>query len=206
MTPIKEEDLMEHKAFVFDINGFNEKLSALIIEAGLREDTVQLEEFIDHNLGVICSPYTGELLDNNWRSELENGDVQEVADFCMTCFYNPQDDMGLSYSWDAVLQVLKTLKTKLPSEYYILGNPLKQDNFVLDPGRMGTGFVKAEDIPIIYRDVKELKEEFKKNPASFQGIVAVYHMSFEEILKSYEEVINIYEKAHKANRGLLFTF
>lgn len=58
MTPIKEEDLMEHKAFVFDIKGFNEKLSALIIEAGLREDTVQLEEFIDHNLGVACSPYT----------------------------------------------------------------------------------------------------------------------------------------------------
>ncbi|WPC39859.1 hypothetical protein [Clostridium sp. JS66] len=79
----------------------------------------------------------------------------------MTCFYNPQEDMRLSYSWDGILQVLKKLKTKLPAEYYILGNPLRQDDFLLDPGRMGTGFVKAEDIGIIYADIRELKESFK---------------------------------------------
>ncbi|WPC39860.1 hypothetical protein [Clostridium sp. JS66] len=72
---------MEHKAFIFDIKGFNERLSALIIEAGLKEDTTQLVKFIDDNLEIAYSPYTGELLDKNWREELENGDVQEVADF-----------------------------------------------------------------------------------------------------------------------------
>lgn len=197
---------MEHKAFIFDIKGFNEKLSALIMEAGLKEDTTELVKFIDYNLGIVFSPYTGELLDKNWREELENGDVQEVADFCMTCFYDPQEDVGLSYSWDGVLKGLKKLATKLPAEYYILGNPLRKDNFLLDPGRMGTGFVKTEDIGVIYADIKELKESFRESVVSSQIKDLVYDMSSEEIIKSYDEVISLYEKAFTANRGLLFTF
>lgn len=197
---------MEHKAFIFDVRGFNDKLSALIIEACLQNDIAKLIKFIDDNVGIVCSPYIGELLDNNWREELENGDVLEVADFCITCFYNPKEDMGLSYSWDGVLETLKRLKTRLPAEYYILGNPLRKDKFIFDPGRMGTGFVKAEDIGVIYTDIKELQDSFKESASSSQVKVLLYDMSTEELLKSYGEVIKLYEKAFTANKGLLFTF
>lgn len=55
-------------------------------------------------------------------------------------------------------------------------------------------------------DIKELKESFRKSVVSYPIEDLVYDMSSGEIIKSYDEVINLYEKAFTANRGLLFTF
>lgn len=39
-------------------------------------------------------------------------DVQEYADFAMTAYYEPDEDMGLAYAWDAVISILKSIKYK----------------------------------------------------------------------------------------------
>ncbi len=80
-----------------------------------------LYKFINNHLRKVFSPYTGILLEADWESELENGGIQELADFSMTCFYSPYNDRGLSYSWDSILEALKNVSEKLDPEYCILG-------------------------------------------------------------------------------------
>lgn len=43
-------------------------------------------------------------------------------------------------------------------KYCILGCPLETASFTLDPGRMGTGFVQAEDISALFKELAAHKE------------------------------------------------
>lgn len=195
---------MEHKAFLFNTEQFNKELRPIILAASKNYDLNLLRSYIMENIGKVRSIYSGELLENNWENELELGNIQELDDFSMTCFYNPEDDLGLSYSWDILIEVLKTLSTGFDAEYYILGRPLETDTFRLDPGGMGMGFVQMNDTPLILQDLIDLRGALIEDgtiPAE-----ALYECTLSELIAAYDELIALYKEAVEHKSGLLITF
>ena len=195
---------MEHKAYLFDTELFNQELRPIILAAGKNNDSILLRNYIAKNIGKVRSVYSGELLENNWENELEIGNVQELADFSLTCFYNPEDVLGLSYSWDVLLEALKILSTKFDADYYILGRPLELDTFRLDPGGMGMGFVQMNDILLILEDLINIKDtliEVGEVPTE-----VLYQCTLQEFVEACDELIELYTEAQESKRGLLITF
>jgi len=197
---------MEHKAFLFDTQTFNRELNPLILDAGLRNNPEPLRNFIDNNIGRVYSLYTEELLDANWKEELENGGVQELADFALTYYYSLDDDRGLSYFWDALLEVLYNILSKSDSEYYILGRSLAKQDFILDPGRMGMGFVQAQDVSDILRELNRCRDSFINNGLPNKEDLLYEDITLEELIEAYDQLIILYKEALESNRGLLMTF
>lgn len=189
---------MEHKSFLFNTSAFKKELSEIILTAGDTENEDLLTCFINENLEDLKSPYSGEELTGEWEEELGTEDVQELADFAMTKYYNPDEELGLSYNWDTLLESFDKLDLKFNSEYYILGESLKSENFNLDPGRMGLGFVNSKDICCIHRELISLKQNFIE--------ICETENFDEEIISAYDELIEIYEEAKESNCGLLMTF
>ncbi|RAT96299.1 hypothetical protein [Brevibacillus sp. Leaf182] len=196
---------MEHKAFLFDTSGFDRELRKIIITSGENNDPNSLIEYIMNNKGKIRSVYTGELLEIDWQNELELGNVQELADFALTRFYSPEDDSGLSYSWDGVLEALKMLPTRFNPEYCVLGRSIESEKFRLDPGGMGMGIVQSEDVPLILKDLIDLKSTFIQN-----GLPPIedslYEYNLQELNEAYNQLILLYREARDNNKGLLMTF
>lgn len=195
---------MEHKAFLFDTQGFDQELRKIIVTSGEENEPKPLHEYIVNNIGKVRSVYTRELLENNWENELELGGVQELADFAMTCFYSPEDDRGLSYLWDAPLETLKMLPTKMDPEYYILGHPIESETFSLDPGGMGLGIIEMNDIPVVLKDLKDLRGAILENGMPLSEVL--YEHTFSEIVEAYDELIKLYNEAADMRTGLLMTF
>ncbi|MBC2582910.1 hypothetical protein [Clostridium sp. DJ247] len=196
---------MEHKAYIFDTDGFSKELSQLIITSGNTKNSAPLKAFINNHIGKVRSAYTGDLLDYDWEKEMENGEVQELADFAMTCYYSPEEEMGLSYAWDALLVALNMLSTNFDPDYYILGRTLESEMFRLDPSGMGLGFVYAEDIYIMHNELINLKQSFIDNGMPQLNDV-IYDITFSELIEAYEELILLYKQAEEINYGLLMTF
>ena len=196
---------MEHKAFLFDTRGFNKELRPLILTSGQTGDTQPLKIFITNHMGKARSPYTGELLEYDWENELENGDMQELADFGMTCYYLPEADQGLVYSWDALLEALRQIPIEWDAEYCIFGRPLETASFMLDPGRIGTGFVQAEDISAIFRELAADKELLIAQglPSSEETL---YELTAAELTEAYDQLMSLYKDAMENACGLLMTF
>jgi len=189
---------MEHKAFLFDTSDFIKELSEVILTAGNTDNEDLLISFINENLEDLKSPYSGEELTDEWQQELETKDIQELADFAMTKYYNPDEELGLSYNWDSLLESFDRLDLKFNSNYYILGEPLKSHSFILDPGRMGLGFVNSNYISSIHKELLNLKE-------NFTAICQENNLDSELII-SFDELLEIYKKADEAGSGLLLTF
>lgn len=196
---------MEHKGFVFDTKKFNRELRTTIISVTRTNNVISLKEYINNNLEREFSPYTGDPLASNWEDELENGDVQELVDFAMTCFYTFEEEQGLGYSWDALMQVLQNSSTEYEAEYYILGSSMKEGEFILDPGGMGTGFVQAEDVPTIYYKLIKISKEINDDYMAFIQD-AIYELTFNELTNSLNQLIELYKSALQSNKGLLMTF
>lgn len=197
---------MEHKAFLFDTQEFNHELNSMILDAGLKNNPEILLKFINNSIGRVYSPYTGELLDTSWKDELENGGVQELADFALTCYYSPEDDCGLSYFWDVLLEALQGIRTKFDPEYCVLGEPLRKQEFVLDPGGMGMGLVQAEDINNIHRELIGRRERIIANGLPKDEDLLYEDITFEELVEAYDELIRLYKAALENKKGLLMTF
>lgn len=126
---------MLHKAYAFDWFRFEPELHALLIRALTEKKCVELERFIDQHFGDLTDPYEGEPLSANWRSALENRDVQEHGDFALTRFYNPADDFGIAEQWT-------TLSDRLPATAAnaLLGFTIGPPERPFDPGRYGSYF------------------------------------------------------------------
>lgn len=195
---------MEHKAFLFNTKGFEQELCSLIIASGGKNDPEPLREFIMNRMGRVRSVYTGELLDHDWEDELEVGNVQELADFSMTCFYDPDEDRGLAYAWDDLLENLKELPTSFDHEYVLLGRPVGSGTFQLDPGGMGMGFVQADDVPLLLKGLIEFRSTFAEKGMSSDE--ALLEFSLSELIEAYDELILLYKEAVERHFGLLFTF
>jgi len=189
---------MEHKSFLFNTSAFTKELSEIILTAGETDNEKLLISFINQNLNDLKSPYSGEELTAEWIEELETEDIQELADFAMTKYYNPDEELGLSYSWELLLESFDELDLKFNNEYYILGKSLDSENFTLDPGRMGLGFIDSQQISSIHKELISLKQ-------NFINIFETESLD-KEVIQAYEELIEIYEEAKESNCGLLMTF
>lgn len=189
---------MEHKSFLFNTSAFTKELSEIILTAGETDNEKLLISFINQNLNDLKSPYSGEELTVEWIEELETEDIQELADFAMTKYYNPDEELGLSYSWELLLESFDELDLKFNNEYYILGKSLDSENFTLDPGRMGLGFIESQQISSIHKELISLKQ-------NFINIFETESLD-KEVIQAYEELIEIYEEAKESNCGLLMTF
>ncbi|MET3028334.1 hypothetical protein ABXT06_16765 [Flavobacterium sp. UW10123] len=189
---------MEHKSFLFNTSVFTKELSEIILTAAGTENETLLISFINENLDNLKSPYSGQKLTNEWHEELETEDIQELADFAITKYYNPNQELGLSFLWESLLELFDDLDLKYNCEYYILGKSLNYKNFILDPGKMGLGFVNSEHITDIHRELISLKEEFAD--------ICEAENFDEKIINAYEDLIMIYQEAKESNCGLLMTF
>lgn len=134
---------MSHKAFAFDWDSFAGELLPLLERSLSERDEGALRNFIEANLQHCRDPYEGEPLGSDWQSGLETGDIQELADFALTRYYNPSDAHGLSGLW-------MTIIAELPAEARaaLLGFPIGHETNRFDPGLMGAYFQTPEMVRV----------------------------------------------------------
>ena len=147
---------MEHKAFLFDTNKYHQQIEPIIEKCCKTNDASVVRKYINKNYEQIANPYTGDILDANWENELESDSRQELFDFVLASCYVPDDDIGLGYAWDGVLEAIKEMRVIGDAEVCVLGNPLIYAGVEVNPGLMGLGIIEA-------KDVVRIKEVLLKN-------------------------------------------
>jgi hypothetical protein len=126
---------MSHKAFILDWDAFRLELAPLL-ESSLRDgDTTRLFQFGDRHLESLRDPNEGEMLGDDWAGGLGGGDVQEVADYLLTRYYDPTEDVGLGEAWLGLEDHLDAEQRRA-----LLGQPFGPEGATFDPGRMGSYF------------------------------------------------------------------
>ncbi|APP74482.1 hypothetical protein [Xanthomonas vesicatoria] len=120
-----------HKAFSFDWAAFERELAPKLKQALQLEDARPLEDFIEAHIDSVRDPYEGEPVTEDWRSMLEAGDVQELADFALTRYYQPSADFGIGEEWEALSREMPEAERAA-----LLGSAFES----FDPGRMGSYF------------------------------------------------------------------
>lgn len=184
---------MEHHAFLFDTERYHDGMEDLILDASRFGNTDVLEKYIDENRDSLKSPYTADPLDENWRDELVNGDVQELADFILTRCYDPEGDIGLGEDWEALCGAMEELDLSGGTEYYFVGEEIQRGNFVLDPSGMGFGIIEPDNVELIRDELESFTAEMEKNDD-------------ELLVELYRSLIEIYEAARIQSKGLLLFF
>lgn len=104
-----------------------------------------------------------------------------------------------------MLEALKQLPTTINPEYCVLGYPVESEKFRLDPGGMSTGIVRTEDVPIIFRNLIELRKQFIETEFSKMND-SLYEHTFQELIDAYDELTRLYKEANDNKKGLLMTF
>ncbi|MFB3906747.1 MAG: hypothetical protein ACE15E_25210 [Acidobacteriota bacterium] len=146
---------MEHKAFVFDYDGFQRELRPLLERALASENPDSLIAFIKADLQSFRDPYEGDRLEDDWEDVMETKDVHQYGDFALTKYYDPGADIGLGREWEEIGQVLEMkLGTRVP----VLGHPITAHGRVFDPGKMGSYFQSEQDIQHNLAQIEELEE------------------------------------------------
>lgn len=126
---------MSHKAFIFDWPTFENELAPVLHVALMNGRMDSITHFINEHLNELTDPYEGHALDSSWDRQLERHDLQEIADFALTKYYDVNSDMGLGDAWMSIEKDLDLTQRRA-----LLGIPFGPENNVLDPGRMGSYF------------------------------------------------------------------
>lgn len=184
---------MEHRAFLFDTERYHAEIEDFILEAGRWGNTAVLEQYIDTHRDQLQSPYTADPLTENWRGELESGDVQELADFILTLCYDPEGDLGLGEDWETLCGAMEELDLSGGTEYYFVGEEIRAGGFVLDPSGMGLGIIEPDNVELIYDELESAEPEMEENDD-------------ELLTELYRSLMEIYETARVQSKGLLLTF
>ncbi len=155
---------MVHKAFALDWNGFDRLLRPIFVRALQSDDTSELIGFIETHREQLCDPDEQTPLSADWQAGVGLGDVQRLADFALTRFYDPANDDGLGYGWLPHFDALP-----LSVQRATLGETVGEGNRLFDPGRLGSYFQSpvqvqesAKAMAAIELDVGEEAEEFDR--------------------------------------------
>src|SRR5579859_6231092 len=127
---------MEHKAFLFDYDAFVTELGPMLQEALQSNDAGALATFVDENLAFLRHPQEYDELDEDWRSELIEADVQIVADLALTKYYDPREDYGLGEAWDDLWDFLEAFAL----QEVMLGKAFGHGAATFCPGAIGSYF------------------------------------------------------------------
>lgn len=194
---------MEHKAFLFDSIKFDLEIKK-VLENCWDDTTVNhAVGYIDKNYQKLKSPYTGETLDVDWQREIVEKNIQNYLEFILTTCYDPGEDIGLQYSWDALIDVLQQINVDKNVKSWILGNELIINGKKFDPGKMGFGILDKKEVKEIWQSIIqakskligiELKEEY------------LYEMTYEDIKIAYDDLCDIYKIAVEKDLGFIMTF
>lgn len=194
---------MEHKAFIFNTMLYHKQIEPVIEECCKTKDNSIIKKYIDGNYSQICNPYTGDLLEDDWESELESNSMQELFDFVLGSCYEPDNDIGLGYAWDGVLEAIKAMHIMEESDVCVLGKPLIYADIQLNPGLMGLGIVE-------FAEVAPIKEILLKNQEKLENMElpedVLYELNRDELMDAYDDLCSIYKRAEKEGKGILFTF
>jgi hypothetical protein len=136
---------MSHKAFVFDHAHFERELRERLLASLASDDARPLAAFISANRATLKDPYEGEPLGPDWRDTFRPSDVQAYADFALTKYYDPRDDLGLGTDWQEANDALEQAGL---SGQVLLGTALGTPDRALcfDPGRQGAYFQSQADV------------------------------------------------------------
>jgi hypothetical protein len=126
---------MEHKAFAFDWTAFERDLRPILERALVDNEEAPLRAFIETHRAELIDPYEGDPLPPEWEESLEAGDIQELADFALTRFYDPQEAHGVGYAWIRLDDMLPP-----PAAAALLGKAVGPVENLFGPGRMGSYF------------------------------------------------------------------
>ncbi|SDT59554.1 hypothetical protein SAMN04490182_5661 [Pseudomonas cedrina] len=177
----------EHKAFIFDIDGFGRELKPLLERCLLSGEVDQLRDFIISNKRSLVDPYEGVALDDSWEDMIEINDVHQYGDFALTKYYSPADDRGLG-SWWSIIQELLSDKDKLSSSPF-LGVPIGSEDVFFDPGKMGSYFQSENEVGVSLSKVLEIEEKVPYDAL--------------EVLREFKRML---EQAIDENKGVYVTF
>lgn len=148
--------MMEHRAFVFDYQAFDEQLKPILERALTTGDTGELVDYIESNRAGLQDPYEGASLDGEWEEMVETKDAHQYGDFALTGFYDPRDELGLGEDWEHIQELLlQELGTDAP----VLGNTVGPSGRYFDPGKMGSYFQSAQQVKHNLEKVRELSAE-----------------------------------------------
>ncbi len=127
---------MSHKAFTFDWDAFDSNLAPILLASLDADDGAELAEFIEQERHRLTDPYNGDPLPEDWRSRLEAGGVQELADFALTRYYRVRGgDRGVGPAWLGLSESLSDEQSQA-----LLGAPFGIGDYWFDPGRLGSYF------------------------------------------------------------------
>ena len=125
---------LDHKAYAFDWHSFAGEMLPWLAKALERNDCKRFVSFIHENVEVCSDPYEGQPLDRNWDETVDVTDVQQLADFALTKYYEPSDNHGLSGTWIELDESLPPdLKPALVGQSIVGFDPGRQGSYFLEP-------------------------------------------------------------------------
>ncbi len=177
---------MDHKAYVFDYEAFNNELRP-VLEESLRSGEVgPLLGFIREHFAELKDPHEGEPLEENWQDLLTYEDPQEYGEFALTKYYEPSEDLGVSTDW-MELEELLVAEVEQGTDL-TMGDTVGPRGNVFDPGRMGSYFLTAGEV--------------ESRHDALQMLVAAKP----ELEPRLEGLVSMYEKLFRAGKGAYQTF
>ncbi len=192
---------MEHKAFVFDANKFHAEIEP-VMKDSIKNTEVAHRYICDH-LEELQSPYTGDVLDEDWEEEFGELTLQVYFDILLTACYDVQDDRGLREMWDAVNEVIKSLGVFEEGALPVTGWEVEIDGVVVDPGMEGLGIIDCDEVEEILNTLKENRDA-AASAEHPDGLL--YDAESDEWMEAYDDLCHIYEEAIRQKKGLLLTF
>ncbi|TWT29251.1 hypothetical protein [Blastopirellula retiformator] len=174
--------MMEHKAFIFDYQKFEQELLPILQDALATGECSALISFIQQNIESLTDPYEGEPLEDDWEGMIETEDAHQYGDFALTKYYDPTADIGLGSAWESVQEIVPDDRRSSP----ILGLIVGSDNDPFDPGKMGSYFQSNGQVSESFGFLQQLAQEH----------------SSEEV----NEAVELLQRATQAQKGLYVTF
>jgi hypothetical protein len=175
---------MEHKAFLFDHDRFEQELRPVLERALAQGTSEDLKRFIVEHLQALKDPYEGLPLDEDWEDLLEFDEPDQYGDFALTKYYDPAEDFGLGSDWISVQEVIES---RAPgASALLLGKPLRGGDALFDPGKMGAYFCSPDDV--------------REGLRFLQGLTASGE------LPEASAIAGLFGKAASAGDGLYITF
>jgi hypothetical protein len=131
---------MEHKAYMFDWKLFEVELLPILLYALKANKKDELIQFIKNNQQQLSDPNCEEQLRLDWQLS-RNLNIEELGDIAITKYYSIAINYGLGMSW---IDILDTIPKEAKNA--LLGETIKANNLLFDPGKMGSYFQRPETI------------------------------------------------------------
>jgi hypothetical protein len=196
---------IDHKAYRFRHNEFQRELAEVLYRALDTEDPGPLGAFIRRFRESLTDPATEAPLSVDWEQEYgPDRDVQQYADLALTRYYDLNENLGLSYGFDALEAYLRSTALAQHAARLICGTLFGPKGRRLDPGRMGTGLLCPEEVASLARLLAGTSWPDVPEPGSEVDSECHYQPeSAEEVQDSLEQLKELYRRAAESNAGLL---